>query len=113
MHVPVSHGLVVLFPGKSLWRNVGGVEGVLCCCCGASEVYTAPAPQNRVQPPVHKSFKVFTTRKKTGQLALQNFYSSANLAATYVVNSSNLSDDRLCCSAIVAADRRALTFSAH
>ena len=33
--VPVSHRRVVLFPEKTLWRSIGGVEGVLCCCCGA------------------------------------------------------------------------------
>ena len=24
------------FPREDLWRSIGGVEGVLCCCCGAS-----------------------------------------------------------------------------
>ena len=33
--VPGSHRLVVIFPEKTLWRSIGGVEGVLCCCCGA------------------------------------------------------------------------------
>ena len=30
--VPVSHRRVVLFPEKTLWRSIRGVEGVLCCC---------------------------------------------------------------------------------
>ena len=38
---------------------------------------------------------------------------SANSAATSFLNSPNLSDDCLCCSAIVSADRRASTSSAH
>ena len=33
--VPVSHRLVVLVLEKTLRRSIGGVEGVLCCCCGA------------------------------------------------------------------------------
>ena len=27
---------MVLFPEKTLWRSIGGVEGVLCCCRGTS-----------------------------------------------------------------------------
>ena len=34
--VPVSPRRVVRFPYKTLWRSIGGVEGVRCCCCGAS-----------------------------------------------------------------------------
>ena len=33
--VPVWHRLVVIFSEKTLWRSIGGVEGVLCCFCGA------------------------------------------------------------------------------
>ena len=33
--VPVSHRVVVIFPENTLWSSIGGVEGVICCCCGA------------------------------------------------------------------------------
>ena len=33
--VRVSNRFVVRVPEKTLWRSIGGVEEVLCCCCGA------------------------------------------------------------------------------
>ena len=34
--VPVSLRRVVNFPEETLWRSIGGVEGVPSCCCGDS-----------------------------------------------------------------------------